>query len=152
MCPLPFHKSYMIIQAWQRAGGEFFCSFLHLPDSDSVRPRNACKGKHLYTCQSGWVLSRRADTLSWIQVGCVVWSTPGAVSQTLASIQSRGFLHSLLKKIQAFFTAFFFSFNLRSITLASPVKINMLFMETAQHRHAETDLYARMEKHSGEMT
>lgn len=31
------------------------------------------------------------------------------------------------EKIQAYFTTFFFSFNLRSITLASPVKMNMLF-------------------------
>lgn len=38
-------------------------------------------GKTPVYCQSGPVLSRRADTLSWIQVGRAVWSTPGLLSQ-----------------------------------------------------------------------
>lgn len=50
--------------------------------------------------QWGPVLSRRADTLSWTQIGCVLWSTPGAVSLRGAATQSRRRLRSLSQRIQ----------------------------------------------------
>lgn len=75
----------------------FYIYILHFPDSDPVFLEK-CTLEKTPASQSALVLSRRADTLSWTQVGCVLWSTPGAVSLRRAATQSRRRLRSLPKE------------------------------------------------------
>ena len=93
-------------QAWQQAAG-FYFFFICASSRQWLWLCEECMlGKTPVYCQSGRLLSRRADTLSWIQVSCVVWSTPGLLPQTHTFTQSHGCLHSLPRILCNFTVSF----------------------------------------------
>lgn len=94
---LLFHKSFNLTPKMTTGRRGFWAIFfflffifliLNFPDSYPVCLEK-CTLEKTPASQSGPVLSRRADTLSWTQAGCVLWSTPGAVSLRRAATQSR---------------------------------------------------------------
>lgn len=77
--------------AWQKAKGifSFFFFFLdvHFPDCNPVCQRNV--EKNMYIKLTRTASPDMLTHFSWIQVDCVVWSTPGAISQTLHQHRGR---------------------------------------------------------------